>query len=164
MEKTLRKEVVGQDEAVTAVSNAIRLNRSGLSNTDRPIASFLFVGPSGTGKTQLAKSLAKFLFDSPDAMLRIDASEYSEKHTVAKLLGAPAGYVGYNEGGLLTEFVRRKPYSVVLVDELEKASREFVQVFLQVLDDGRVTDAAGRVVNFKNTGTSSMLNHSLDRT
>ncbi|GAA5851798.1 hypothetical protein JCM5353_006879 [Sporobolomyces roseus] len=151
MEKTLRKEVIGQDEAVTAVSNAIRLNRSGLSNTDRPIASFLFVGPSGTGKTQLAKSLAKFLFDSPDAMLRIDASEYSEKHTVAKLLGAPAGYVGYNEGGLLTEFVRRKPYSVVLVDELEKASREFVQVFLQVLDDGRVTDAAGRVVNFKNT-------------
>lgn len=151
MEKTLRKEVVGQDEAVTAVANAIRLNRSGLSNADRPIASFLFCGPSGTGKTQLAKSLAKFLFDSPDAMLRIDASEYSEKHTVAKLLGAPAGYVGYNEGGLLTEFVRRKPYSVVLVDELEKASREFVQVFLQVLDDGRVTDAAGRVVNFKNT-------------
>ncbi|GAA5922509.1 ATP-dependent Clp protease ATP-binding subunit [Sporobolomyces koalae] len=151
MEKTLRREVVGQDEAVAAVSNAIRLNRSGLSNADRPIASFLFVGPSGTGKTQLAKSLAKFLFDSPDAMLRIDASEYSEKHTVAKLLGAPAGYVGYNEGGLLTEWVRRKPYSVVLVDELEKASREFVQVFLQVLDDGRVTDAAGRVVNFKNT-------------
>ncbi|GAA5876075.1 hypothetical protein JCM16303_007012 [Sporobolomyces ruberrimus] len=151
MEKTLRKEVVGQDEAVSAVANAIRLNRSGLSNADRPIASFLFCGPSGTGKTQLAKSLAKFLFDSPDAMLRIDASEYSEKHTVAKLLGAPAGYVGYNEGGLLTEWVRRKPYSVVLVDELEKASREFVQVFLQVLDDGRITDAAGRIVNFKNT-------------
>ncbi|GAA6011075.1 hypothetical protein JCM11491_005928 [Sporobolomyces phaffii] len=151
MEKTLRKEVVGQDEAVSAVANAIRLNRSGLSNADRPIASFLFCGPSGTGKTQLAKSLAGFLFDSKDAMLRIDASEYSEKHTVSKLLGAPAGYVGYNEGGLLSEFVRRKPYSVVLVDELEKASREFVQVFLQVLDDGRVTDAAGRVVNFKNT-------------
>ncbi|GAA5896934.1 ATP-dependent Clp protease ATP-binding subunit [Sporobolomyces salmoneus] len=151
MEKTLRKEVVGQDEAVKAVANAIRLNRSGLSNADRPIASFLFCGPSGTGKTQLAKSLAKFLFDSPDAMLRIDASEYSEKHTVSKLLGAPAGYVGYNEGGLLTEFVRRKPYSVVLVDELEKASREFVQVFLQILDDGRATDAAGRIINFKNT-------------
>lgn len=111
---------------------------------------------SMTRTTELAKSLAKFLFDSPDAMLRLDASEYSEKHTVAKLLGAPAGYVGYNEGGLLTEFVRRKPYSVVLVDELEKASREFVQVFLQVLDDGRVTDAAGRVVNFKNTGSYSL--------
>ncbi|GAA5854686.1 hypothetical protein JCM3766R1_005608 [Sporobolomyces carnicolor] len=151
MERTLRREVIGQDEAVNAVANAIRLNRSGLSNAERPIASLLFCGPSGTGKTLLAKALAKFLFDSPDAMLRIDASEYSEKHTVSKLLGAPAGYIGYESGGILTEFVRRKPYSVVLIDELEKASREFVQVFLQVLDDGRITDSAGRVVNFKNT-------------
>ncbi|GAA6062402.1 hypothetical protein JCM10212_006188 [Sporobolomyces blumeae] len=151
MEKTLRKEVIGQEEAISAVANAIRLNRSGLSNADRPVASFLFVGPSGTGKTQLAKALARFMFDSPDAMLRIDASEFSEKHTVSKLLGAPAGYVGYNEGGLLTEYIRRKPYSVVLIDELEKASREFVQVFLQILDDGRITDASGRVVNCKNT-------------
>ncbi|GAA5892171.1 hypothetical protein JCM6882_005715 [Rhodosporidiobolus microsporus] len=151
MEKSLRKEVVGQDEAVAAVANAIRLNRSGLSNQDRPIGSFLFVGPSGTGKTQLAKALAKFLFDSPDAMLRIDASEYSEKHAVSRLIGSPPGYVGHEEGGQLTEFVRRHPYTVVLVDEIEKAAREFVQLFLGVLDDGRLTDSQGRTVNFKNT-------------
>ncbi|KWU42084.1 P-loop containing nucleoside triphosphate hydrolase protein [Rhodotorula sp. JG-1b] len=151
MEKTLRKEVVGQDEAVSAVANAIRLNRSGLSNQDRPIASFLFVGPSGTGKTQLAKALAKFLFDSPDAMLRIDASEYSEKHAISRLIGAPPGYVGFEDSAQLTEYIRRKPYSVILIDEIEKAAREFHQLFLQVLDDGRLTDSHGRVVNFKNT-------------
>ncbi|GAA6035987.1 hypothetical protein JCM8097_005201 [Rhodosporidiobolus ruineniae] len=151
MEKALRKEVVGQDEAITAVSNAIRLNRSGLGNQDRPIASFLFVGPTGTGKTLLAKALAKFLFDSPDAMLRIDSSEYSEKHAVSRLIGSPPGYVGHEEGGQLTEYVRRKPYCVILVDEIEKAAREFHQLFLGVLDDGRLTDTQGRTVNFKNT-------------
>ncbi|GAA6024897.1 hypothetical protein JCM10207_000279 [Rhodosporidiobolus poonsookiae] len=151
MEKVLRKEVVGQDEAVSAVANAIRLNRSGLGNQDRPIASFLFVGPSGTGKTQLAKALARFLFDSPDAMCRIDASEYSEKHAVSRLIGSPPGYVGHEEGGQLTEWVRRHPYSVILVDEIEKAAREFHQLFLGVLDDGRLTDSQGRTVNFKNT-------------
>ncbi|BGP12457.1 hypothetical protein JCM10213_006977 [Rhodosporidiobolus nylandii] len=151
MEKVLRKEVVGQDEAVTAVANAIRLNRSGLGNQDRPIASFLFVGPSGTGKTQLAKALAKFLFDSSEAMVRIDASEYSEKHSISRLIGAPPGYVGHDEGGQLTEAVRRRPYCVCLVDEIEKASREFHQLFLGVLDDGRLTDSQGRVVSFKNT-------------
>ncbi|KAM0793442.1 hypothetical protein ACM66B_000887 [Microbotryomycetes sp. NB124-2] len=151
MEKILRRQVIGQDEAVKAVSDAIRLSRSGLSNQDRPIASFLFVGPSGTGKTELTKALAKFLFDSPDAMIRIDGSEYSEKHSISRLIGSPPGYVGHDEGGQLTEYVRRKPYSVVLVDELEKTSREFVQLFLQVLDDGRLTDSQGRVVSFKNT-------------
>ncbi|ORY73419.1 P-loop containing nucleoside triphosphate hydrolase protein [Leucosporidium creatinivorum] len=151
MEKTLRKAVIGQEEAVKAVSDAIRLSRSGLSNQDRPIASFLFVGPSGTGKTELSKALARFLFDSPDAMVRIDGSEYSEKHSISRLIGSPPGYIGSEEGGQLTEYVRRKPYSVVLVDELEKASKEFVQLFLQVLDDGRLTDSQGRVVSFKNT-------------
>ncbi len=151
MEKILSEGVVGQPEAVKAVANAIRLSRSGLRNEARPIASFLMAGPSGTGKTLLSKTLATLLFDSPDAMCRIDGSEYSEKHSIARLIGAPPGYVGHDSGGQLTEYVRRKPYSVILVDELEKASREFVTLFLQVLDDGRLTDGQGRVVDFRNT-------------
>ncbi|KIM21575.1 hypothetical protein M408DRAFT_12506 [Serendipita vermifera MAFF 305830] len=151
LEKTLSESVVGQPEAVKAVANAIRLSRSGLRNENRPLASFLFCGPSGTGKTLLSKTLAQTLFDSPDAMCRIDGSEYSEKHSISRLIGAPPGYVGYDSGGQLTEYIRRKPYSVILVDELEKASREFVTIFLQVLDDGRLTDGQGRVVDFRNT-------------
>ncbi|EPQ60633.1 hypothetical protein GLOTRDRAFT_52989 [Gloeophyllum trabeum ATCC 11539] len=151
MEKVLSESVVGQPEAVKAVANAIRLSRSGLRNAQRPIASFLMAGPSGTGKTLLSKTLATILFDSPDAMIRIDGSEYSEKHSIARLIGAPPGYVGYDAGGQLTEYVRRKPYCIVLIDEIEKASREFVTLFLQVLDDGRLTDGQGRVVDFRNT-------------
>ncbi|KAH8915470.1 P-loop containing nucleoside triphosphate hydrolase protein [Atractiella rhizophila] len=151
MEKELGKAVIGQPEAIKAVSNAIRLSRSGLANNNRPIASFLFCGPSGTGKTLLTKKLAQFLFDSEDAICRIDASEYSEKHAISRLIGSPPGYVGHEEGGQLTEWIRRKPYSIVLVDEVEKASREFTTIFLQILDDGRLTDGQGRVVNFRNT-------------
>ncbi|KAF7320345.1 hypothetical protein MKEN_00819300 [Mycena kentingensis (nom. inval.)] len=151
MEKVLAAEVVGQPDAVKAVANAIRLSRSGLTNPNRPIASFLFAGGSGSGKTLLAKTLAQILFDTPDAIMRIDASEFSEKHSISRLIGAPPGYVGHDQGGLLTEWVRRKPYSIVLIDEIEKAAREFVTLFLQVLDDGRLTDGQGRVVDFKST-------------
>ncbi len=151
MEDELRKQVVGQDEAVVAVSNAIRRSRAGLSDPNRPNGSFLFLGPTGVGKTELTKALANFLFDTPDAMVRIDMSEFMEKHSVARLIGAPPGYVGYEEGGYLTELVRRKPYSVVLMDEVEKAHPDVFNILLQVLDDGRLTDGQGRTVDFKNT-------------
>jgi len=151
MEDELHKRVIGQEEAVDAVANAIRRSRAGLSDPNRPIGSFLFLGPTGVGKTELCKTLAKFLFDSEDAMVRIDMSEFMEKHSVSRLVGAPPGYVGYEEGGQLTEKVRRKPYSVVLLDEIEKAHPDVFNILLQVLDDGRLTDGQGRIVDFKNT-------------
>lgn len=151
MEQALHDKVIGQDEAVTAVSHAIRRSRAGLADPNKPIGSFLFLGPTGVGKTELTKSLANFLFDSPDAMVRIDMSEFMEKHAVSRLVGAPPGYVGYEEGGYLTEAVRRKPYSVVLLDEVEKAHPDVFNILLQVLDDGRLTDGQGRTVDFKNT-------------
>ena len=151
MEDFLHNRVIGQDEAVVAVSNAVRRSRAGLSDPNRPSGSFLFLGPTGVGKTELTKALANFLFDSDDAMVRIDMSEFMEKHSVSRLVGAPPGYVGYEEGGVLTEAVRRKPYSVVLFDEVEKAHPDVFNILLQVLDDGRLTDSQGRVVDFKNT-------------
>ncbi len=151
LEEALHQQVVGQDEAVEAVADAIRLNRTGLSNQDRPIGSFLFLGTTGVGKTELAKALADYLFNDADMMTRIDMSEYQERHAVSRLVGAPPGYVGYDEGGQLTEAVRRKPYSVVLLDEIEKAHPDVFNILLQVLDDGRLTDNKGRVANFKNT-------------
>ena len=151
MEDFLHNRVVGQEEAVVAVSNAVRRSRAGLSDPNRPSGSFLFLGPTGVGKTELTKALANFLFDSDDAMIRIDMSEFMEKHSVSRLVGAPPGYVGYEEGGVLTEAVRRKPYSVVLFDEVEKAHPDVFNILLQVLDDGRLTDSQGRVVDFKNT-------------
>ncbi len=151
MEERLRARVVGQDEAIRVVSNAVRRARAGLQDASRPIGSFMFLGPTGVGKTELAKSLAEFLFDDENAMVRIDMSEYQEKHTVSRLIGAPPGYVGYDEGGQLTEAVRRRPYSVVLFDEIEKAHDEVFDVLLQLLDDGRLTDGHGRTVDFKNT-------------
>lgn len=151
MEKYLSKKVVGQKEAVRAIANAIRMSRSGLSNPNQPIASFLFCGPSGTGKTLLTKSLAEFLFDDPKSMIRIDMSEYMEKHSVSRLIGAPPGYVGHDAGGQLTEALRRRPFSIVLFDEIEKAAKEVLTVLLQLLDDGRITDGQGRVVDGKNT-------------
>lgn len=151
MEAALHKRVVGQGEAVTAVSNAIRRSRAGLSDPNRPIGSFLFLGPTGVGKTELCKTLAHFLFDTEDAIVRIDMSEFMEKHSVARMVGAPPGYVGYEEGGYLTEAVRRKPYSVILLDEVEKAHPDVFNILLQVLDDGRLTDGQGRTVDFKNT-------------
>ena len=151
MEDALHRRVVGQDEAVRLVSDAIRRSRAGLSDPDRPYGSFLFLGPTGVGKTELCKALATFLFDSEDHLVRIDMSEFMEKHSVARLIGAPPGYVGYEEGGYLTELVRRKPYSVILLDEIEKAHPDVFNVLLQVLDDGRLTDGQGRTVDFKNT-------------
>lgn len=151
MESALHKQVIGQEEAVSAVANAIRRSRAGISDPNRPNGSFLFLGPTGVGKTELCKALARFLFDTEDALIRIDMSEFMEKHSVARLIGAPPGYVGYEEGGYLTELVRRKPYSVILLDEVEKAHVDVFNILLQVLDDGRLTDGHGRTVDFKNT-------------
>jgi len=163
MEEALAKRVIGQEEALTAVSNAIRRARAGLSDPNRPSGSFLFLGPTGVGKTELCKALAEFLFDTQDAMVRIDMSEFMEKHSVARLIGAPPGYVGYEEGGYLTEAVRRKPYSVILLDEIEKAHPDVFNVLLQVLDDGRLTDGQGRTVDFRNTVIVMTSNLASDR-
>jgi ATP-dependent Clp protease ATP-binding subunit ClpB len=151
MEERLHQRVVGQEDAITAVANSIRRARAGLQDPNRPLGSFIFLGPTGVGKTELARALAEFLFDDEQAMVRIDMSEYQEKHTVSRLIGAPPGYVGYEEAGQLTEAVRRRPYSVVLFDEIEKAHPEVLNVLLQLLDDGRLTDGKGRTVDFKNT-------------
>jgi ATP-dependent Clp protease ATP-binding subunit ClpB len=151
MEEGLRQRVVGQEEALRFVSNAVRRARSGMQDPNRPIGSFIFLGPTGVGKTELARALAEFLFDDERAMVRIDMSEYQEKHTISRLIGAPPGYVGYEEGGQLTEAVRRRPYSVILFDEIEKAHAEVFNVLLQLLDDGRLTDGQGRTVDFRNT-------------
>ncbi len=149
MEERLHERVVGQDEAVEAVSNALRRARSGLQDPNRPIGSFVFLGPTGVGKTELARALAEFMFDDERAMVRLDMSEYQERHTVSRLVGAPPGYIGYEEGGQLTEAVRRRPYSVVLLDEIEKAHPEVFDILLQILDDGRLTDGHGRTVDFR---------------
>jgi ATP-dependent Clp protease ATP-binding subunit ClpB len=151
METRLRERVIGQDAALTIVANAIRRSRAGLSDPRRPIGSFIFLGPTGVGKTETARALAEFLFDDEQAMVRIDMSEYMEKHSVARLIGAPPGYVGYDEGGQLTEAVHRRPYAVILFDEIEKAHPDVFNILLQVMDDGRLTDAKGRTVDFKNT-------------
>jgi ATP-dependent Clp protease ATP-binding subunit ClpB len=151
MEQRLHRRVIGQDEAIKAVSNAVRRSRAGLQDRQRPVGSFIFLGPTGVGKTELARALAEFLFDDEDATVRIDMSEYQERHAVSRLIGAPPGYVGYDEGGQLTEAVRRRPYSVVLFDEIEKAHADVFNTLLQLLDDGRLTDGHGRTVNFRNT-------------
>jgi len=151
MEAALHQRVVGQEEAVKAVADTIRRTRAGLSDPSRPNGSFMFLGPTGVGKTELTKALSAFLFDTDDAMVRIDMSEFMEKHSVARLIGAPPGYVGYEEGGYLTEIVRRKPYSVILLDEVEKAHPDVFNILLQVLEDGRLTDGQGRTVDFRNT-------------
>jgi ATP-dependent Clp protease ATP-binding subunit ClpB len=162
LEEELHKRVVGQEEAIEALADAVRRSRAGLQDTKRPIGSFIFLGTTGVGKTELAKALAEFLFNNEQSMTRIDMSEYQERHAVSRLVGAPPGYVGYEEGGQLTEAVRRKPYSVILLDEIEKAHPDVFNILLQVLDDGRLTDNKGRVVNFKNTiiiMTSNMGSH-----
>ena len=167
MEERLHERVVGQDEAVEAVSNALRRSRAGLSEPGRPIGVFLFLGPTGVGKTELARALAEFMFDSEQAVVRLDMSEYMEKHTVARLIGAPPGYVGYEEGGQLTEAVRRRPYAVVLLDEIEKAHPDVFNVLLQIMDDGRLTDGQGRTVSFTNTiliMTSNVSSHLIAET
>jgi ATP-dependent Clp protease ATP-binding subunit ClpB len=151
MEDRLRERVVGQEDALQAVSKALRRARAGLQDVNRPLGSFIFMGPTGVGKTELARALAEFMFDDEHAMIRIDMSEYQEKHTVSRLIGAPPGYIGYEEGGQLTEAVRRRPYSVVLFDEIEKAHPDVFNVLLQLLDDGRLTDGQGRTVDFRNT-------------
>jgi ATP-dependent Clp protease ATP-binding subunit ClpB len=151
LEDELHKRVVGQEEAIEAIADSIRRSRAGLSDPKKPIGSFIFLGTTGVGKTELAKALAEFLFNQENSMVRIDMSEYQEKHTVSRLIGAPPGYVGYEEGGQLTEAVRRRPYSVVLLDEIEKAHPDVFNILLQVLDDGRLTDNKGRIANFKNT-------------
>ncbi len=150
-ETELNSEVIGQDEAIKAIANALRRSRAGINEEKKPIGSFLFVGPTGVGKTELAKTLARFMFDDEKALIRLDMSEYMEKHSVAKLIGSPPGYIGHDEGGQLTDKVRRRPYSVVLFDEIEKAHPDMFNMLLQILDDGRLTDSKGRVVNFKNT-------------
>ncbi len=159
LEDELHDRVVGQDDAVSAVANAIRRSRTGLQDVNRPIGSFIFLGTTGVGKTELARALAEYLFDDEHAMIRIDMSEYMEKFSVSRLIGAPPGYVGYEEGGQLTEAVRRRPYSVVLLDEIEKAHPDVFNILLQVLDDGRLTDNQGRTVNFKNTIIIMTSNH-----
>jgi ATP-dependent Clp protease ATP-binding subunit ClpB len=151
MEERLSQRVIGQNEALTAVANAVRRARAGLQDPNRPIGSFIFLGPTGVGKTETARALAEFLFDDERAMVRLDMSEYMEKHAVARMIGAPPGYIGYEEGGQLTEAVRRRPYAVILFDEIEKAHPDVFNVLLQILDDGRLTDAKGRTVDFKNT-------------
>jgi ATP-dependent Clp protease ATP-binding subunit ClpB len=151
MESSLHTRVIGQEEAISVVSNAVRRSRSGLSDPGRPNGSFLFLGPTGVGKTELSKALAEFLFDTERAMVRVDMSEFMEQHSVARLIGAPPGYVGYEEGGYLTEAVRRRPYSVLLLDEIEKAHSDVFNILLQVMDDGRLTDGHGRTVDFRNT-------------
>ncbi|NMC68322.1 MAG: AAA domain-containing protein, partial [Spirochaetales bacterium] len=151
IENELRNRVVGQDHALYAIANAIRRSKAGLSDENRPIGSFIFLGPTGVGKTETAKALAKYLFDTEKAMVRLDMSEFMEKHSVSKIIGAPPGYVGYEEGGALTEIIRRQPYSVILLDEIEKAHPDVFNLLLQILDDGRLTDNHGRIVNFKNT-------------
>jgi len=166
IEDALHRRVVGQDEAVRLVADAIRRSRSGLSDPNRPYGSFLFLGPTGVGKTELCKALAEFLFDSEQHLIRIDMSEFQERHSVARLIGAPPGYVGYEEGGYLTELVRRKPYSLILLDEVEKAHPDVFNVLLQVLDDGRMTDGQGRTVDFKNTVivmTSNLGSHKIQQ-
>jgi ATP-dependent Clp protease ATP-binding subunit ClpB len=151
LEDRIHQRMVGQDEAVEAVANAVRRNRSGLQDPNRPIGSFIFLGPTGVGKTELCKALAEVMFDSEDAMIRLDMSEFMERHTVSRLIGAPPGYVGYEEGGALTEAVRRRPYCVILLDEVEKAHRDVFNILLQVLDDGRLSDNQGHTVDFTNT-------------